>query len=266
MTVQIFPLAGGTAFFDGVFIPVANLSTVGGITGASEFADSEAAAVKRDKALFAIASISNTALAARSTAGTLLGVTVTTPNFQSFTWTVSNTTQFYEKRNGSTPLAPLPVPTTGTNNGVGDFALTDIFAGAAKVASGATVAGSGVLIETAPLVRYGSPAHASLSVSGDNREYMSALFRWMASSSEVPLNSNSTANPVESAVTAKTASAPVIFTLPAAAIAATNPTTALTSADSDILVLISVTSSISFKAKTTLVGSEFISDLDSSTT
>jgi len=259
--LQIFPTAGGTADFDGVFIPVANLSA-GGITGASEFADSEAAAVKRDKALFAIAYASNAALAVMSTAGTLLGMTVTNANIQTATWTVSNTTQFYEKRNGSTPLAPLPVPTTGTNNGVGDFALTDIFAGAAKVASGATVVGSGVLIETAPLTRYGSPAHASLSVSGDNRNYMSALFRWMASSSEVPLKSNSTA----SAVTAKTASAPVVFNLPAAAIAATNPTTALTSADSDILILVSITSSISFKPLTAMVGSQFITDLDSSTT
>ena len=263
--LQIFPVAGGTADYDGVFIPVADLAT-GGITGASEFADSEAAAVKRDKALFAIAYASNAALAVMITAGTLLGMTVTNANIQTATWTVSNTTQFYEKRNGSTPLAPLPVPTTGTNNGVGDFALTDIFTGAAKVASGATVAGSGVLIETAPLTRYGSPDHASLSVSGDNRDYMSALFRLMASSSEVPLKSNSTANPVASAVTAKTASAPVTFTLPAAAIAATNPTTALTSADSDILVLISVTSSISFKPLTAMVGSQFITDLDSSTT
>ena len=240
MAIQILPSGGGTASFNGVFIPVGNLIS-GGISGSSEFAAGEATALKRDKALFAISEVISSYIAGLA-AGLALGVSVGTPNKQSLNWTYSFTLQTYELRNGSTPLAPLPVPTSGTNSGVGDFALTDIFPNATKVASAASLTDSGVLIETAPLVRHGSPAHASLSLSGDNRSFLNALFRWIASNSEVPTRTAS----VASAVTTKTASAPIIFSLPTAATAATNPTTALSSADLDILVLNSFTSSITF--------------------
>jgi hypothetical protein len=103
--------------------------------------------------------------------GLALGVNVSRPSTTTLSWSYGFTGQFYELRNGSSPLAPLPVPVSGTNSGVGDFSIADIFPSAAKVASGATVSGSGVLIESAPLNRQGAPSHASLSVSGDNRSW-----------------------------------------------------------------------------------------------
>ena len=240
MAIQVLPSGGGTASFNGVFIPVGDLEN-GGISGASEFASGEATALKRDKALFAISEVTNAYITALA-AGLALGVSVGTPNKQSLNWTYSFTLQTYELRNGSTPLAPLPVPVSGTNSGVGDFALTDIFPNATKVASAASLTDSGVLIETAPLTRHGSPSHASLSLSGDNRSYLNAFFRWMASNSEVPTRTGS----VASAVTNKNAAAPTIFSLPTAATAATNPTTALSSADLDLLVPVNFTSSVTF--------------------
>lgn len=260
MAIQILPSGGGTASFNGVFIPIGDLED-GGISGSSEFASGEAANLKRDKALFAISEISNAYIAALAS-GLALGVSVGTPNKQSLNWTYSFTLQTYELRNGSTPLAPLPVPTSGTNSGVGDFAFTEIFPNATKVASAGSIADSGVLIETAPLTRHGCPAHASLSLSGDNRSYLNALFRWMASSSEVPSRSGS----VASAVTNKNASAPSIFSLPAAATAAPNPTTALSASDLDILILVSMTSSITFNLANTGPNPTITAEINSVTT
>jgi hypothetical protein len=51
---------------------------------------------------------------------------------------------------------------------------------------------------------------------------------------------------VASAVTNKNASAPSIFSLPTAATAATNPTTALSASNLDILIPVSLTSSVTF--------------------
>lgn len=242
MGFQVFPAAGGSASFAGVFIPFGDLAS-GGIQANTEFADSVAANIKRDKGLLAVFEVITSYIDAL-TSDLKLGISVTRPTLQSLSYTYGLTYQAYELRNGSTPLAPLPVPDSGTNSGKGDIAITDIFENAAKVASAATISGAGVLIESAPLVRQGAPAHSSLSVGGDNRDWFNALFRWAANdATAVPVRSTT----VPSAITAKTASTPTVFTLPAAATAATNPTTDLSSADLDILVPVQFTSSLTFQ-------------------
>lgn len=239
MAIQIFPSTGGTASFNGVLIPATDL-VAGGIQSDTEFADAVAANLKRDKALLAIAEVS-TAFIANLAAGLSLGLSVTRPNTSTLSWTYSLTYQAYELLSSSTGLAPLPVPVSGANSGIGDFAITDIFPNAEKVASGATVSESGVLIESASLARYDAPAHASLSVSGDNRDWLAALFRWIGNDATAfPTRSTTEA----SAVTAKSVTAPTTFTLPTAATATTNPTTAIANADRDVFVGVQFTTSI----------------------
>jgi hypothetical protein len=242
MGFQTFPAAGGTASFAGVFIPFGDLAN-GGIQANTEFADSVAANIKRDKGLLATLEVL-TAYIDSLTADLKLGISVIRPTVQSLTWNYSLTYQAYELRNGSTPLAPLPVPVSGANSGKGDIAITDAFPNAAKVASAATISGAGVLIESAPLARQGAPAHASLSVDGDNRDWFNALFRWAANDATAfPVRSASAA----SAITAKTPSTPSIFTLPAAATASTNPTTNLSASDLDVIVPVQFTTSLTIQ-------------------
>ncbi len=231
MAIQIFPASGGNASFNGVFIPATNLVN-GGIQSAAEFADAVAANIKRDKALLAIAEIS-TAFVAGLASGLSLGLSVTRPAAASLSLTYGVTYQAYTMLNANNGLAPLPVPVSGSNSGVGDFAITDIFQNATKVASSAAIAESGVLIESAPLTRYDAPAHASLNVAGDNRDWLAALFRWIGNdNTSFPIRTVS----APSAVITKTVTAPSTFALPATATASVNPTTALENSDRDVFV------------------------------
>jgi hypothetical protein len=237
--IQTFPSGGGTAGFDGVLIDVDDL-LAGGIQSAADLASNLSANLLRDRALLAVLEVSTAYVAALAN-GLALGVSVSRPSVTTLSWSYGFTGQFYELRNGSSPLAPLPVPVSGTNSGVGDFSIADIFPSAAKVASGATVSGSGVLIESAPLNRQGAPAHASLSVSGDNRSWFNALFRAIGNdSTNIPTRSAT----IPSAVTGKTVSSPTNFSLPTAATAATNPTTNISLSNLDIVVGVQFSTSI----------------------
>lgn len=240
MGIQIFPAAGGTASFDGIFIPVGDLLN-GGIEGSVEFADVEPAALKRDKAMFAVSEVV-TAYIAGLAAGLALGISVTRPNTASVNYTYGLTLQLHEVLGSGNPLAPIPVPSTGSNSGVGDFAFTDLFPNAVKLAAAADPAASGVSIETASLAAYGAPAHGSLDLATDCRMVLGALFRYMASSADLPVRSTTEA----SAVTSKTASNYVSFTAPAAYTADTDPTSGLISADLPRTVLINQPSAVTF--------------------
>jgi hypothetical protein len=72
--------------------------------------------------------------------------------------------------------------------------------------------------------------------------WFGALFRYMAVSTDVPLRSGA----VASAVTNKTAVPYVSFTLPAAATAATDPTTDLAASDLPQTVLIQQSATVTF--------------------
>jgi hypothetical protein len=240
MAFQIFPSTGGTATFDGIFIPVGDLLN-GGIEGAVEFADVEPAALKRDKALFAVSEIV-TAYIDGLAAGLALGVSVTRPNVTTLNYTYGLSLQLHEVLGSGSPLAPIPVPSAGANAGIGDFAMTDIFPNAVKLASTADPGGAGVLIESASLAGYGAPTHASLNLATDCRMVLGALFRYMASSTDLPLRSTTEA----SAVTSKTAGAYTSFTAPAAYTADTDPTSDLAAADLPRTVLIAQPASVTF--------------------
>jgi hypothetical protein len=240
MAIQIFPVAGGTASFNGIFIPVGDLLN-GGIEGATEFADAEPAALKRDKALFAICE-TTTSYIANLAAGLALGVTVTRPNVTTTSYTYGVTVQLHEILDSATPLAPLPVPSAGANAGVGDFAFTDIFPNAVKLAAAADPAGSGVLIETASMEFHGAPDHATLNLANDSRGLLGAMFRYFATGSDLPLRSATEA----SAITGKSAPAYSTTTLPAAATATTDPTTDIVAADLSRLIVVTQSGAVTF--------------------
>ena len=242
MAFQFLPSGGGTALYSGVFIPVSDLAN-GGLQSAAELGESVAQNLKRDKSILAILEVL-TAYIASLTSDLVLGIGVTRPSIQSLTWSYTLNFQAFELNSGSTPLRPLPVPVSGTNSGKGDIGLNEIFPNVSKVANGATIAASGVLIESAPLVRYAAPAHADLTVSGDNRSWFNALFRWIANdNTSAPLRSLT----VPSAIIAKTPSTPAIFNLPSAATATPNPTTAINASDLDVLVPVSFQTQITIQ-------------------
>ncbi len=240
MAFQIFPSTGGSANFDGIFIPVGDLLN-GGVEGAIEFADAEPAALKRDKALFAVSEIVTSYINGLA-AGLALGISVTRPNVTTLNYTFGLTLQLHEVLGSGVPLAPIPVPSAGANAGVGDFAFTDIFPNAVKLASAADPAESGLLIESASLTGYGAPAHASINLASDCRMILGALFRYMASSADLPVRSTTEA----SAVTNKTAGAYASFNAPPAYTASTDPTSDLVAADLPRTVLIAQPSSVTF--------------------
>jgi hypothetical protein len=240
MAFQIFPVAGGTADFSGVFIPVGDLLN-GGIEGASEFADAEPAALKRDKALFAVSEIL-TSYVANLAAGLSLGLSVTRPNTAGVNYTYGVTLQLHEILGSGETLAPLPVPSAGNNAGIGEVSLTDVFPNATKVSAAADPGGSGLLIESASIASFGAPDHASLVLADDARMWFGALFRYMSVSNDLPVRSASDA----SAVVSKTVTPYSSFTLPPAATAATNPTTDLAASDLPQTVLIQQSASVTF--------------------
>ena len=124
-------------------------------------------------------------------------------------------------------VTPLPIPTAGNNLGVGDFALTDLFAGAEKVANGANVTADSVVIDVSDLQPYGSPAFGTLNltVGQDNRDVWAAIIAYAIA--QVPLRTAT----VQSGVTAKAINAPTTPTLPTVSFDATNPTTGINQAD-----------------------------------
>lgn len=240
MAIQIFPTAGGTASFSGVFIPVGDLLN-GGIEGAVEFADAEPAALKRDKALFA-ASYVLTSYIDDLAPGLSLGLSVTRPNKTSINYTFGATLQLHEVLGSGESLAPLPIPSAGTNAGIGEVTLIDVFPNATKIAAAADPGGSGLLIESASLTSFGAPDHASLVLADDARMWLGAFFRYLATSTDLPIRSSA----VSSAVIAKSAPSYSSFSLPAAATASTNPTTDLVASELPQTVLIQQSASVTF--------------------
>ena len=205
---------------DIVFIPQGDL--IGIIAG--EFADTEATQLKENKFVY---SLMNTLVAnglANALGLTIVGGAIVGQANALSSKTYTFTTQYYADL-ANQVVNVLPLPSIGDQVGLGDVNLTDLFVGAVKVASGATVSGEGMGIPSSLLQSYGSPAHASIAVASDSRDYISALMRYIVENIDVRDASTT------SAITAKTSPAIASLALPAVATDATNPTTGIASAD-----------------------------------
>lgn len=215
--------ADGAAVAAGVFIPVANLPGL--------VAD-ELAAGDTDKASKAILALINTIYEVVSPGGfnklgfalTKANPTGTGNNLISQNYGVSIQ---YQVDHSDNSLSQIPVPTAGTNQDIGKFAIADVFPTAAKVAAAGSTGAAGILIPSADLEAYGAPAHASVNpVTGqDNRDWFAALFNHLAI--DAPLRDAETA----SALTARTRGAAATLALPPAYTQATNPTSGIPTAD-----------------------------------
>lgn len=126
-----------------------------------------------------------------------------------------------------TTLGLIPVPSSGTNNGIGNLALGDIFSGVDVQASGASVTNQ-LVIPTEDLAFYGATLDPSTNVGTgqNNRKIIAALFYLLALDT-VDTNLLPRTATVQSAIIARSVSVPATATLPANAVAATNPTTGL---------------------------------------
>lgn len=234
MSLQIISSAGGTASFDGIFIPATDLAP-GGIGAVSEFDDAVATELKEAKALYAMLLMLTTEINSLNTLDRL-GVTATPPNINNQAHAFTLVTQRYVKDNVDAKPLPVPVASTGANTGRGDFAFTDIFANAAKVASAATVNDAGVLIEYAPLVTYGADSYASVSLNADSRLLIHSFMKWVTlDTTEVPSRSAT----VASAITARNGGTSTEIAIPATYVAGTDPVSGLTPAEVPITHLLS---------------------------
>lgn len=209
-----------TATSEGVYIPIADLPGV----VAGEFADLESVEKKESKLIYAVLNkIFTDGLASA------LGIALNTPTIVGQSGSLSSkayaiTAQYYADVENQV-VNVLPSPIIGDQVGVGNVAMIDLFATSAKVAASGAVAGEGVVIPTALLIPFGSPVHASLDLTVDNRDYLIALIRYIVSEADVRSAT------VASAITAKSIGAVAGLTLPAVAYDATNPTTAIAEAD-----------------------------------
>ena len=238
MTIETFGSSGGTATNAGVFIPVADLP---GVT-ASELSGGTAAQQIANAVFGIVKQIYNTISPSSFAA---LGITVANseakPSVGITTRTYSLTGQYIADIDAQS-VGPVPVPGSGTNSGVGKFAITDVFPSAALVAAAGSISGAGIVVETAPLVNYGSPAQGSLNpASGqDNRNWLLALYNWFVDGGLTVRVSGTT----QSAITTASRSTPVNSQLPTNATASSNPTTGVNAAALNRIFVSSVTYTI----------------------
>lgn len=242
MALQFFDVAGGTASFDGIFIPVANLP---GVT-ASELATAEG--TKRiSRVVAALLEQIYTVLSPTNFRKLGFAVTKTNPSVVGNSLSITYGTTIQRLSNtGSGTTTMIPVPTTGTNSGQGDFALFDVFSGSTIVDSADVIAGAGVILPYSELQGYGAPQWSGLDIGGgeDNRDLLAAIISYLHDSADVIVRTNS----VLSAVTNRSVSAPQLVVMPSTAyftaVTNVNPTTGLSTSDIDINAIFSRTYSM----------------------
>lgn len=214
--LEFFGATAGNPAADGVKIPLADLSN--GLT--SSELSTGTSIQKECKFLYAFLEKVNTVLSPTNFEKLGIGLTRDTSDagagLVNFDFTL--TAQYFESLNGN-PV-PLPIPTTGSNSGVGDFTFTSIFPNAAKVTTADDV-DDAIVIPTGSLTAYGSPTQTNLNLGLDSRAYLMALYRALASESTLRVTNT------PSAIIASAVSTASIVTLAAAATDATNPTTGI---------------------------------------
>jgi hypothetical protein len=208
----------------GIFFPRAELPGI----SAGEFADSEAENAKEAKAIFSL--FAKTAKYQVDEELTPLGITTVRDPAEGvsagiYTEALITTVQWMaDFKTGSIQM--LPIPTTGTSDGVGAFAIEDVFPNAVIVAALGAISGEGVLVPFSELERHAVPTLTDISAGEDNRIFFAGL----ASLAVEKANLRSLS--VSSAITAKSKSAtPQGVNLTTTQLNAINPTVGLTEAD-----------------------------------
>lgn len=207
--------AAGTATLEGVFIPLAALP---GIT-APELATAESVAAKEGKTILSLLNKIYTTVSPDLFSKLGFNADKEAPDGVSadvFNQVFSVTSQKLVNLDTDS-LSVVPVPISGANLGLGDFSITDIFAGAVKVAAAGAVSGAGVVINTIGLLAYSSLTHASINVATDSRAWFAALADHMA------IDSIKRSTTVASSVVSGIASSLSASAIPADYIASVDP-------------------------------------------
>lgn len=224
MTIQV--LASGSAVTgDSLVIPVANLA------GFNSLAVFQNASANINFTRFLMGFVEKSYNVITATNFLRLGIglqktitTATTVSNDSLNFNYTTTLQKYVEQD-TAPVA-LPLPSTGTNLGLGDFDLITIFAGATKVANGSNVAADAIAIAVSQLTPYGSPAYGSINLASgqDNRGLWMSIIEYLFDNTVLRVTGTTT-----SPVVTKSIAAPTVPTVPTAYIATTNPTTGINS-------------------------------------
>jgi hypothetical protein len=225
------------AVSSGIFIPVSDLPG----SSSTEFASGKTTNQKQGQFAYSVIKALRTILTGTNFLNTPQNetdVAITKPNKLGMTLTttetsggvglknrVFNLTTTYLGKKVDNTLNMIPTAASGTYSGMGDFNFDDIFPNAAKVTAAADVPGAGVLVPSAELVNYGSVAHVTINLATDGRRLIAALMSWLFSK-ELALRTTTTASSITDLTRAVTT-----LDLPAVAIAATNPSSGLLSAD-----------------------------------
>jgi hypothetical protein len=226
MALTFFPAAAGNSGVGaGVFIPRSDLNGI----AAGEFGGSVASILKNGKA---VAALLNTIHAALSPTN------VSKLGFSNFTksaaqgvseslFRITYSVNLEAVANIDTKAwSLLPLPSTGTYDGVGGVAVKDVFPNAALVAADGAISGEGILILFTDIEPYGSPlTYASIDVGEDNRGFFYGFYQWIVG--EATVRATGTVSAIISAVKNTVTG----LTLSAAATDATNPTVGLSVSD-----------------------------------
>ncbi|MDB9427169.1 hypothetical protein PN437_20105 [Microcystis aeruginosa CS-564/01] len=215
----------GNASNSGIFIPRDNIA---GLTNDNELNTSEPDVVKDCKFLSGFltsleSGITNQASIPNSLS-TALGFNVSKSNLsggrsgtfnQTFTVTIAESIDYSTRT-----FYPISIPISGINTGRGVLKLIDIFPDALTVINGGAIPKSGVLIPHNELNSYG--AESSITPDSDARKWFAAMIRYLFD--KIPVRINTDIEPFSALIT-KTLGNFNQFSLPANALATTNPTT-----------------------------------------
>jgi hypothetical protein len=222
MNLEFYP-SSGTATDDVLWTPLADLV---GVTTSNLSTGTDAS--KAGNAVWGLLKQIYNVVSPSSFAplGISVGYSESKPAIGLTTRTFSLTAQYFSDI-AAQSVGMLPVPSTGTNSGIGKFAIVDVFPNAAKVSAGGAVSAAGIGIKTAALVNYGSPAHSNLNpASGqDNRNWFAALYNYFVDGG-LDLRVTGTTQSAFTSLTQQSSG----LTLPSAATATTNPTTGILAA------------------------------------
>ena len=214
----------------GIFIPRDNVI---GLVSDSELADS-VETIKKDCKFLAgfLTTLQYTIAVNRATTNsipTALGFTVTKGNpvgddlgtfTQSFTASVAQIVDY-----STSTFYPIPVPTTGSNSGRGVLKITDVFPDAVSVASAGAIAEAGILIPHSEIDAYGAVTATNPTNDTQSRQWFAAMLRYLFDLVSIRINNTNTE--IFSALITKSLGTVNLFTLPADALATTNPLTGL---------------------------------------
>jgi hypothetical protein len=226
----------------GVFIPVTDLPGIA--TG--EFATNQSDILKEGKAVYGLVNALYSKLSALSPLG-IANLTKSNPSGtgpNTFTESLSFTFQWIQDLSTRT-FYPVPLPTIGSNSGVGKVAIETVFPNATLVTANGAIPGEGMLFTHTMANKYGAVTPANKS--NDARDWIYSIF--LAAIAESTLRTSTTASAITNRTNLLT-NRVTGATIPAAWYDATNPTSGILSADIPTLRIIQDALSLEYEVET----------------